>query len=262
MQLALAVAFACPLAFVPTHGVRSLSQQATVQRTEPHPPLVVPELLGFVPLAFATKGKRIEVTWERRDVALRKRQSFATSYQPTAVGAPARDGELLVAGTRRNGNTVIERWTFRPPALIAPAVGAQHLEEAVVVDIETLYDEARPRRDAVLRLVPMPRLPQRALVQFDGSKDVHELVWSDAVSTLQRLTSDKTWGLPRRGFQFSWSRDHRTRGVVLVFGDEGVPDSTFVLVDCDRDGTIDESFGVSDGEWRDGDWGDGNAYIP
>lgn len=53
-----------------------------------------------------------------------------------------------------------------------------------------------------------------------------------------------------------------TRGVVFVFGDDHAPDSTFVLLDCDRDGTIDEGFGVTDAEWRAGDWGDGASYLP
>jgi hypothetical protein len=261
---------------LPVILVTSLASTASAQGWTPHagePPAgIVPATpaYGKVHYADGTQGlvwfemaqKKVTIRWKREAPNIQLYQSIATGYWPTAVVALGSGDEFVVSGKRRNGNTVIERWKLTKPIVNSPAIGAAYMESAIVAEIDTLYDEAHQGRDMVLRMLARPGQTNSVLVQFFDSKDLYDVSWTAASTSTTLVASASALPALQTSFTFSWSRDHKTRGIVYVFRDEDVPNSTLVLIDQDRNKTIDSAIGVTDLEWTSGDWGSGSSYFP
>lgn len=261
------------------HATFALACAASTAAQVPWTPHLGEPPTGFVPaeptytkLGFAAdgviglathdmRGRRVTVTWKRFGPDLALYQTFATSYWPTAVSARRTD-ELIVAGKRRSGNTVIERWTFEKPRVVDVGAGSARLEAATVLRIDTLSDEAVQGRDIVLRLIAKPGAAQSILVQFHDSRDLCDLTWSGTAPELRLVASATSHPALRASFTSWWSRDHRARGHVVVLHDEALVDSTFVLVDADRDGSVERTMSVTDAAWLSEDWADETNYNP
>jgi hypothetical protein len=208
-------------------------------------------------------GKKVSVLWTSKNPDATLRQDFTVAYWPTSIVALAGGDQIVVAGKRRNGNTVIEVWTFQLPLLVAPAPlssATAHFKEATVKTIDEIYDEATQGRDMVSAMLAKANQPVGLLVQFYDSKSVYDLESSSGTTTLSLVATTTTLPGLNRSFTFCWSRDHKTRGVIYVFRDEDTANSTMVFIDQDRNHVVDSAILVSDADWISGGWGDASNY--
>ena len=213
-------------------------------------------------------AKRIQVRWALGDAQAIREQSMATSYWPTTVMVIRATNKLLIAGKRRNGNTVVEQWSINKPSVVYPVGGGlPQIQLGTVEDITTLVDEATQGRDMVVRLLEKPGQPQVVLAQFYDSRSIYALDFSP-VQTTCTLVASATGGpsvvaFPQsaRPFRAWWSANHITEGYVLVFVDDEEQKS-YVLRDTNRDGALDGQFVVTAADWIANNWHSASSYLP
>lgn len=101
--------------------------------------------------------------------------TIKTAYWPTCV-RELQNGVLLVAGKgRRYGNTVVEVWTFSPPAVPSVATVSQGVVPGELTDVNPVYSGNDSGRQIVREALPVWGGAPRALLQFDDSRDVYSV---------------------------------------------------------------------------------------
>jgi hypothetical protein len=213
-------------------------------------------------------AKRIQFRWALGNAQAIRGQSMATSYWPTTVMVIRATNTLIIAGKRRNGNTVIEQWTINKPSVVYPVGGGlPQIQLGTVEDITTLLDEASQGRDMVVRLLEKPGQPQVVLAQFYDSRSIYALDFS-AVQTTCTLVASATGGPGAlafsqcaRPFHLWWSANHITEGYVFVFVDDEEQKS-YVLRDTNRDGALDGQCVVTAADWIANNWHSASSYLP
>ncbi len=202
-------------------------------------------------------------------------QQFATSYHPTAVGV-ATESAIVVGGVRVTGETVIEVWSFVWPTMPQPGPG--NVVKTVAPfrkTVNTLYSADQGGRRYVRSIAPL-QVQQgavtHALVQFDDSGDVYSIsLQNGSLSLVASPTAAGGVGpIPELGtfrhtnIEFN---DHVGSGYVYIFGGRGGwlspvnEPSTLVLLDGDRDGTIDSEQVLLPAQWDQQGWADPASYI-
>lgn len=184
-------------------------------------------------------------------------QVESLAFWPTEV-IGAGQSRVLVAGRNRSGHTLIELWEL---GRVPPLRGWQDENgnweyPAMHVDIvsrRTVLDEQTTGRGIVGCLLWNPRTPTNAVISmyalFDDSRDLCKIdLNADGTSAVQRvLSGSSNTGVPHVpsltcDFDSHWSGNHPQSGYVYVLTskpNEGVPCQTLVLLDRDRNGSLD-----------------------
>jgi len=177
-------------------------------------------------------------------------QSEPVRFSPTAVAVEA-PGVLLVAGWQAlTGLVHIERWTLHAPSplpgmAINPITGEVAVEDfrATIRTRETVMTITGG--DPIRTLFSVHRDTSKMYAQFQGSGAVALLdpvaglitpLWAPAVIPGVQQAA----GLDNLG-EYKWSVNHSTAGYVYLFGYVHGTDIAFVLLDTDRDGSVDVS---------------------
>jgi hypothetical protein len=216
----------------------------------------------------STDKKSISISWHDPQHEITSVQKHALSYWPTqVVGLHSRD-TLLVAGKRRNGNTVIERWVVRDPLPIQSVdihtgqTGPWRLKLRAPSSIEVIYDSAIENQDIVERFLLL-RTPGMVLVQFWDSNNVYSFDATESQAQLQLVASPDpgSGGLHipalTRYFDQYLTGDHETLGHISLMLSNSY---RIVFVDSDRDGTVESFLTPSDQEWTTLGLGDFEIY--
>ncbi len=215
------------------------------------------------------RGQLVSILWSHEPTLSGDVQEIATSYWPTTV-APLQDGRtLLVAGKRPDGNTVIESWLFRAPVLVPKdtAHAEYSLEPAVIDRVETVYDAALQGKDLVAHVVRKLGSTTSVLVQFVDSRAVYEFDLAAKPPKLTFVADPRaTASIPAvpqlvQRYTHVWSADHKSHGYVYAFVNDGHDAvSPLVLLDADRNGTLDGSLVVPLAQWSADGWETASNY--
>jgi hypothetical protein len=217
--------------------------------------------------------KRVTVSWMKQPGRTSNQQRITVSYWPTAMAVLSDGKTLIIAGKRRNGNTVIETWRFHMPLVLLPtppATGSAHLQDAVIDEITTIYDAAVQGQDMVAHLFAKPTEPTSALAQFYDSRSVYQLNFAAAPASCTLVAvpsggSGSVLTVPRLADNFTsvWSADHVTKGYVYFFvNDESGSINPLALIDANRDHAIDSWSSVSASQWISDGWATWANYVP
>jgi hypothetical protein len=203
-------------------------------------------------------------------------QQFGTFFVPTATCVVDKS-YLLVGGLSRQGKTIIEKWELSWPMEIpAPVIDLETGLSSVPVVLPSLgtktriYAEDVPGRTWVRNLCGLRRQGQaaEALVQFYDSNDIYTIdlatghltflatAGSGATFTIPALTNHKYVAInygDRSGIGYSYS-------FVRGYADQTtVP--TVILIDVDRNGSIDNFLELNDAEWNSQGWSQQSNYA-
>lgn len=224
------------------------------------------DLLGRVSMSLS--GQRITIRWTFGDAQALKEQSFATSYWPTAILVQRSTNKLLVAGKRRNGNTLLECWSVKKPLVLnTSGGGTPAIQDGSVEDITTLVDEAVQGRDMIKRLIEKQGQPSVVLAQYYDSSAICALDFSGSqtVTTLVASAAGAPGVLAfpqcARPFRRWWSANHASEGFVYVFADDS-QEKVYVIKDGDRNGTLDALLTLTSQDWSSGGWCEPTSYLP
>jgi hypothetical protein len=202
---------------------------------------------------------------------------FATPYWPTCTMV-VDDYHLCVAGKARNGDVVLEHWTF---GTMSPQGGAvPHASSIMVVhDPKPQYMWSLPPRSSVTEVLRASSANTglvRALFRDPGSTD-NVFVWYDADKTVHRVnvatgtdvlcasptTQSSGITIPQLtgNYDTFTSGDYVGKGYCLFCSQGTVsPDGSvapsIVLRDSNRDGTIDTSAVLTSASWIADGWAD------
>jgi len=225
----------------------------------------------------------LEVDFANRAIggakATTRNQMVGTNFFPTAFGKLS-DSEVLVAGIRSSGVTVVQRWTLVwPPQMPSPTQDVESGLTSVEVVFPTIersnvfVGPALSGRRYVTGINSLRRLagaPTQALIQFlqpdndvmvmDLSSGGFELLASEANSSAELgvLTSLATKDYSQIGFGdktdtgycYRFWRGDSDLSTVLPAGSPPTP--ILMLVDNDRDGTIDNAVQLTSGQFVSG----------
>jgi len=203
------------------------------------------------------------------------KEVFATSYWPTFVQL-IDSYHWCVAGKGRNGDVVIESWTFAPTIPLgtpAPSV----IEHFLIGSSEPYYYWTLPPRIAVSeiqRAVATSTGLVRALFR-DPASNQHVYVWYDGSRSVCRVNlstgslapvaapvaSTGILGVPQLSGNYDtvWSADYAQHGFCLILtqtSPSGVGSAlnTLVLIDANRDGKLDSASELTGPAWSAGGW--------
>jgi hypothetical protein len=203
--------------------------------------------------------------------SLHRHDEYAVRYWPTSL-VQLDSLKLAVAGkSRRNGNTIIEVWTFA-----TPTVSVVHTpgHESTIVGgsletVEEVYNETTAGRALVQRMMPMwGSAHTRLLVQFVDSKDVYSL---DAVTGQVALLASPT--SKPGAFQINLLSSVQacdagelvTGGYVyrfrLIPPPAGGQPSNVLLRDVDKDGVIETFELITSSEFAQRGYEDGATWV-
>lgn len=241
-------------------------------------------------LSCRTVNKTVELSWQYSDPATSSPATpnnvrsvtpeiYATSYWPTYV-LVLTPYTFCVAGKARNGDVVLEQWTFaNASALGTPAPSVSPY--ASTTSGEVFYSWTLPPRVQVTELLRTSATPSgliRALIRDAGSTQ-HLLVYYDgsrAVSRINLVTGDASISASptaqgdalvvpalASSFGFNWVADHVDKGYCYFLCNlpeaSSVPPGSplaLVLVDSNRDGKLDSSSLLTVATWQSGGWAD------
>ena len=215
-----------------------------------------------------TMAKEVPVRWRYFEETTRtlvddKREKYATTYWPLATLA-TRGDTVYVSGVRRNGKSVIEKWTFAEPMIgLDPA---DNSPTSVVpgdrLSVESLYNEDTPDRYLAVQLHSVRDAPQETLlVRFFDSGDVYTINESTLeVDLLATASSTPPQGVfwepslldPTYPVYGGTTYTHLQLGHMYLFRSQHVVSSdrrTIVLFDGDRNGTIDSVVAFDTEAW-------------
>ncbi len=215
------------------------------------------------------RGKLVSVLWSHAPTLSGDIQEIATTYWPTTVVALQDGKTLLVAGKRPDGNTVIESWLFRAPALVPKDTAHEEysLQPAVIDRVETVYDAAAEGKDLVAHLVCKLGSTSSVFVQFVDSRAVYDFGLAAKPPKLTLVAEPRAAAsipaVPQlvQRYTHVWAADHKSRGYVYAFVNDGRDAvSSLVLLDADRNGTLDGSLVVPLPQWSADGWETASNY--
>ena len=264
-----AVAALAYLGTPPQSNASSLSATQSVHIGVPPPPLrggnpeLIPKWSVTVAGGYQVDASLFTHTWEKAVVinwtysnaavghAAGTSQVISLPYWPTTA-VSLNDFEIIVAGKMRRGETVMETVAVPAPTLTFDIVtGEPTLVPNPVGAREYTYMESTVGRDMILFMRHMSDDPSCLLVGFYDSGDVYRFDPSTEVISLQASSSGSTGVVAPElatRFNYTWSGDHISLGYIYVLN-HGVGSDTVVLVDSNRDGTIDSHFVPSGADW-------------
>ena len=168
------------------------------------------------------------------DVTALERRSV--SFWPTCA-TPIGEGRLAVAGKKRNGDTIIEVWTFRLPRLMQTLEGLVMLPQSLESK-ELVYEESSASRDMVMGIFPNPNDVDRFFVQYFSSRDVYDLFWNLDNPTQSLVFDVELFPPLLDDWDYAFWSTHSGRGHMIVLHDSGF--QKVLLRDADMDGVLDE----------------------
>lgn len=217
-------------------------------------------------------GKRVSIGWEYSAIADftdaeliddYANQVVPVGYWPTYVEV-VDSATILVAGKQRNGNTKIERWIVATP-VVAQLVGGggYSIDVQPVSDIEVLYDEAVVGKDMVRTMFRVRGKPASALVQFYDSGDLYEMDWGTPPHALTAVLATTAEPALSQSYNAYDAGDHASLGYVYVWAENVNYFSTpaLVLVDADRNGSIDARHSMTWQQYHAAGLDSASAYI-
>ncbi len=195
-------------------------------------------------------------------------QNSRTAYWPTTV-TPFPGGGLIVAGMRRNGNTVIEKWTLEQ---LTFDVIADRIIPGNRDSVQVLYDAKIQGKDLVHNIANYPGLPgpqflvfshdSRACWRFDTST-------SSWVKLAAPVAEAGVLAVPELNKVFNGMSSMNTVQHGYLFHlREGLSDmelpntSSLGLLDHDRNGTLDSYVVFTEGVWVSMGLSDPSNYLP
>ena len=242
-----------------------------------------PGIAGSATWSIEEKSVTIHWSWAHAGTSTRhlSTQIETVAFWPTAVVGLGQ-GRLAVAG-RGATNTIIEVWTLGNVVLPQPVYpigggppqfGQLHVP---VVRRSLVYEAATPGMKTVAILLWNPVTAngslESMLVQFDDSKKLHALdvgTSMEATFTLVAEPSNSGAGpnvivapaLDARFDDLHVTANHGTHGIAHKLGSPvGDPTSHVLLIDADRNGTLDLVRTLTAQQWDAESWGDASAYL-
>lgn len=216
--------------------------------------------VGFAHLD--TNGKSVTIVWSHFPTPkihvgrTTQAEAFTTSYWPTGI-APRGGSVLYVGGTRANGETVIERWTFEIPTPLPEQ--AEIFERTSVTSI---YSARASGRTHVAQLAPTVGFPG-VVVQYHDSRDLWIYRESTAAWTLGASPVSGPALLVPELSEVVWTTlgalSHKTLGAMYVLGSDTL-DHCLVIWDGNKDGVLDSSRTLDTQAWAAGGFNDSSQY--
>lgn len=223
---------------------------------------------------------RFDLSGERRNY----QQVEGVHFWPTEV-TRVQGTEVLVAGVKFNGNTVMQLWELEVDADVPDPVynsGTQQWTYPTSLNFpilrkSTVYNAQIAGQKRVRKLWPNRGRQWSFYVQFDDSGDVYDATLVDngtkfemgsLVKVLTPSTSPPTGVLSEpdidNNFADRWDDDHIQHGYVYFAGDRAdtapAHPRGVVMFDADRNGTIDSSMSIGMAEWNSMGFGDAAQY--
>ncbi len=247
-------------------------------------------LITWTSSAIANQQPAWTAQWSQQDNALDGNraqggaQEFSTRYFPTASCVLGPDA-LLIAGITPGGSTVIERWNLAWPSpmpvpMVNPQTGVTSVSVALPsrTSSKRLYDADVVGRRYVRSLCALRRqsgAPTECLVQFYDSNDLCSLDLASGQVTLlaSAVSASGVLGLvpglqPKNhsyiafgdrisvGYKYTLGRGMK---FLPVPGNPNAP-PVVVLVDTNRDGTIDAVLQMTELEYAQQGWANLSNY--
>ncbi len=219
-------------------------------------------------------GRKLLIRWTGTNPSVSTTQSIAVPFWPTALRSTSDMSRLVVAGKRRQGNTVMELWTIqspRPARIQDPTTGAtlDTLTPAEVLSVDTLYDAAVEGQDLISDVLLSLASSTKLYVRYWDSAALFELDFSSLASVSQLKRAAPTpvaGGLQAPGLlqqiENAYSAEHIVHGYVYVFsGQLGANSSIVILEDGNRDGVLDSVTEIPSLQWPP-EWSKSANYVP
>ncbi|MBK8178026.1 MAG: hypothetical protein IPK67_03845 [Planctomycetes bacterium] len=222
-------------------------------------------------VTFGTEERRINIAWTQIGSGAHYSQEVALAFWPTACTSLADGKSLCIAGKERLGNTRIQKLTFDAPLVFTSTTGLSVLVPAPIAAEEALYNEATQGRDLVRFMTQQRGVSDRLLLQFYDSGDIYSLDIGSApqdppyqlIAKASGATTPPVMLVPQLANPYSqlWTGDHQVHGFlyVLCFPSSELVDP-LVLMDGNRDGTLDGSILASGGLWVSMGFSNGLSY--
>lgn len=212
-------------------------------------------------------------------------QEISRKYYPTAAARVGSDA-VLVSGIDDQGKTVIEKIGLNwPNPMPAPITDIQtgfsqvHLVNPNIGREKRLYDADVPGKRCVSAMSELRRSdgdPQQFVLIFEDSKDVYvgNLTGDNIdLTLLASRTNDQAplgaiAALQGDDLTVIGARDHKTAGFVYTFvrkirhsyPEPSAAMPTLVLVDSDRNGTVESFLTLDPTQWAQQSWGKTSSY--
>ena len=214
----------------------------------------------------------VNSAWFEENYHLSASTSFAVRYWPLDC-LPLGEGKYLVSGKGElNGETVLELWTITKPSIeVDEVTNKRIIRPGKRTSVREIRRWCEPGKDMLTRMVRKPGTEtviygqfwsdQGALYEIDIAGPAEE----DKLVAAPRKVGDVLYE-PRFEWKFSdpCSYDHPEQGYVTIFvhgyeSDFIVPDPpgklrVILLIDGDRDGTLDRSLALTFDEYDEQGW--------
>lgn len=207
----------------------------------------------YTPAPTASVPHPTALAWIESDYDLR--------YWPTAA-TRLDDSRIVLTGKSSAGLTIIETWTFEPPALSADGAQIVAPRRSSVV---RHYEAYAPGRDTIqATALDLTGTASRVLVQFYDSRDL--LSFDLASRTLTAVASPHVGSGVFHAPQlddYQWSafeaKTHVVQGNVYLFRPKrhvvvaagpGQDVVAIALIDSNKDGIIDSATSMTTSEWQ------------
>jgi len=185
-----------------------------------------------------------------------KSWTYHTQFWPTEVAGAGL--ALYVGGDNDEGETVLQKWVFRPP--LTPQTEAVLLERNEVID---LFEGVNDGCSGIIELSQMISAPDDLLVFFHTPRELWK--YSMRYSSWEKVASPHdTSVIHVAELAEDWSmfhvREHVTEGSFYTFG-HPFRDYTITFVDSNRDGVLDHCMRLTTDEWYAAGYGDPSSYV-
>ncbi len=262
-------------------GARASGTEPNAQSWEPYIGPILPDFLlqpeggefrniagGDWNVAIARDLPRsvVVIDWTYRpigEVVLHRELVF--SYWLSAIAIDDDGLGFLVAGKRRNGNTVIDHYTFSTPPIPSGGVTG-----AWPMAVDNIYDSAIERRDMVSA---MERLSgtgdSKAILQFHDSHDIWEIDQANLPASLSLLASadpalGATFLIPQLQERAHFDLDvynHASAGYTYILQSAFPGDHSVVITDPGRSGSTLNIQALDTNGWSLSGFGNADNYI-
>lgn len=246
-------------------------------------PIRAPGIKGLATWSIEEKSVSIQWSWTHAGTSTQhvSTQVETVSFWPTAVVGLGQ-GRLAVAG-RGQSNTIIEVWTLGSVSIPQPVypIGGGSPEfgslQVPVVRRSLIFEAATPGMETVAVLLWNPVTAsgflESLLVQFDDLKKVYALNVNSSMQGTFTLIAEPTdsGGGPNvivapslngRFDDLHVTANHGTHGVSHKLGSPlNDPSKFIVLIDSDRNGTLDLVRSLTAQQWDSESWGDASSYV-
>jgi hypothetical protein len=209
-------------------------------------------------------GRTIQILWRQAATQTCALQQIGTSFWPTSLSVLDDNQTLIVGGKRPNGNTVIESWTFAAPEFVNPPDRVPALRDPEY-SVRTIYDAAEQGRDMVSHVLVKKGASNAFLARFWDSGNVEEFQCADG-GAKHHIVASPNVGLPglhipalSQKVGDAWAAEHVTHGYVYVFSSHAERLQSLVLIDSNKDGTLDSWIDIAPDAWTE-EWGSSLNY--